>query len=89
MKMMKAMADKKAVQNIEVRKELLKLQIRQQELEIGNDIRKLGESFTFPAIQNSFLDYLVKNPDTAFRAGLMAVNIISKLFQGKKDKAKK
>jgi hypothetical protein len=86
---MKTMAERRAAQNLEVRKEMLRLKIRQQELEIENDFRKLGESLTVPAIQNSFFEYLAKNPESAFRAGLLAVNIFTRIFRGKKTKTSK
>jgi len=79
----------KEVRNIEVRKQMLKLQIRQQEMEIEHGVKNLGTYFTFPAVKNTVIEYVLNNPETAFRAGLIAVNIFSKLFQGTKRKTKK
>jgi len=83
------MAKNNPIQDINVRKQMLKLQIRQQEMEIERDFKGLGEYFTFPAMKNSALNYIVNNPETAFRAGVVAVNIFSKIFQGRKKPARR
>jgi hypothetical protein len=75
------------IQDIKLRKEMLRLQIRQQEMEIERSARDLGSFFTFPAIKNSLFEYVARNPESAFRAGLIAVNVFSKIFQGSKKKA--
>lgn len=87
--MMRRMAKNNPIQDINVRKEMLRLQIRQQEMEIEKSIRQVGESFTLPSIKNTLLDYVLRNPETAFKAGLVAFNIFSKIFQGKKTTSKR
>lgn len=63
---------------------MLKLQIRQQEMEISQDVRDLGEFFTAPAMKTSIMTYVANHPDTTFKAGLIAFSLITRLVQGKK-----
>ena len=81
---MTSMAKHNPIQDIKVRKEMLKLQIKQQEMEIERSARELGSFFTFPSIKNTLFEYVSRNPESAFKAGLVAVNLFSRIFSGKK-----
>ena len=83
------MADKIKIFDIDVRKEMLRLRIRQQEVEIRSAVKEIGASFAFPKIGNLLFEYILKNPESAFRAGVFVVNFFSNLFREKSRKPKR
>ena len=83
------MAKNNPIQDIRVRKEMLRLQIRQQEMEIERSARELAGSFTPNLMKNALVGYVARNPQAAFKVGLVAVNIFSRVFKGVKRTTRK
>jgi len=78
------MATNNPIQDINIRKQLLKLEMQRQELEIRQSVKEIGNYFTGPTLKNAVVDYVIKHPQTSIKVGLIAFNVVSGIIQNRK-----
>jgi len=75
---------KDPILDIEARKEILRLQIRQQEMEIRDAAGEVVEFFTLPNLTNNVLGFVLRDPEPALRLGVTIVEWITGMLGGRK-----
>lgn len=78
------MATNNPIQDINIRKQLLKLEIQRQELEIKQSVKDIGKYFSGPSLKNAAVDYVVQHPQTSIKVGLIAFNLVSGIIQNRR-----
>ena len=82
------MPKKNPILDIEARKEILRLQIRQQENEVRDAAGEVVDYFTLPSITNNVLGLVMRNPEPALRLGVTIVEWITGMLGKRKSKTR-
>jgi hypothetical protein len=80
---------KNPILDIEARKEILRLEIRHQEIEIREAAEEVVEYFTLPSITNNVLGLVMRNPEPALRLGVTIVEWITGSLRNRKTRKRR